>query len=289
MITTVFKTWVEAIKALLKNPIALALFAVLYALLLASLYAFVAIREATVSQVAITLLLIVMVPAEFFICQATILVHARGFNFHWRAILIDACKQLVVTIPILIIGYVFWILLNKWQLHYPAPRAAITFPPAAAKPQPLHWPTLLFVTARFLIFGLMLPLATIHLWIGIVTQELRTFFGDGTETLRRLGQIMARAFASSSVLIYALGAIFFALIPYALLFVHIPVKGTKTDFVVFIARLALVFVFTLVGWIVTLSTLARNAPAATGARQDVTPGVSPGNPAASELLSPQSG
>ena len=254
-------------RATFANPRALAIFAVLYALLLASLYAFVATREATIWQVAITLLFLVLAPAEFFILQSSILAHARGDNFHWRGILIDSCKLFVVTIPILIIGYVLFVLLNKWQVHFPAPRPPITFPPALLKAQPLHWPTLLFATAKFLLFGIVLPLATIHLWIEVAAPNLRTLVSDGAGgTLKRLGEVIARAFASQSVLTYALGLIVFALIPYALLFVHIPVKGTKTDFAIFIARLALVFVFTFFGWIVTIGALMRNATGAPEAR-----------------------
>jgi len=37
----------------------------------------------------------------------------------------------------------------------------------------------------------------------------------------------------------------------------VTVKGNKTDFTIFIVRLVLSFVFTLIGWVVTLSTLAK--------------------------------
>jgi len=117
---------------------------------------------------------------------------------------------------------------------------------------------MLFATVRGLLFAVLLPLATIHLWIEVAAPDLRTLFGGGAvATAKRFGKIMARAFTSSSVFIYALGLILFALIPYALLFVQISPKGTKTDFAVFISRLLLVFGFTLVGWIVTLTALAK--------------------------------
>ena len=59
---------------------------------------------------------------------------------------------------------------------------------------------------------------------------------------------------------YALGLIIFVLVPYAILFLGKPPKGNKTDFAVFILRLLLVFLFTLIGWIVTLITLAKLEP-----------------------------
>src|SRR5713101_3936536 len=117
------RTWINSTKELLTNARAFAVFAGLYALLLATLYWFIATREATVWQVAITLLGLVLIPAEFFILQAAILDQARDSRFRWRAILIDALKIFIVAIPILIVAYVLWYLLNRWQLHYPAPKA----------------------------------------------------------------------------------------------------------------------------------------------------------------------
>ena len=258
MITTTFKTWIGTTKALLTNPRALAIFAALYALLLATLYWFIATREATVWQVIITLVGLVVIPAEFFILQAAILDQARDQGFRWRTILIDALKILVGTIPILIVAYVVWYLLNKWQVHYPAPKPAIVFPPAPPKAQPLHWPTLLFATLRSLLFGIALPLATIHKWIEVTRNDLKTLFAGGAKgILKRIGRGCARAFSSNSVLTYALGLVVFVLIPYALLFVPLTIKGNKTEFAVFMLRLVLVFAFTLFGWIVTVDALAK--------------------------------
>jgi hypothetical protein len=78
--------------------------------------------------------------------------------------------------------------------------------------------------------------------------------------LQRIGNALARAFQFDSVLTYALGLIIFVLIPYAILFLRIPVKGTKTDFAVFILRLLFVYLFTLIGWVVTLTTLGKIEP-----------------------------
>jgi hypothetical protein len=280
MITTAPKTFLETTKGLVGSPGALAIFTALYALLLATLYWFIATREATVWQVAITLFGLVLIPAEFFILQAAILDQARDSTFRWRAILIGALKIFVVTIPILIVAYVLWYLLNKWQLHYLAPKAAFVFPPAPPKPQPVHWPTLLFATLRCLLFGIVFPLALIHKWIEVTRNDLKTLLAGGANgILKRIGRGCARAFSSNSVLTYALGLIFFVAIPYALLFVPLKITGNKTEFAVFILRLVLVFVFTLIGWVVTLQTLARTAPRAPEARQNVAPGVSPGEPA----------
>jgi hypothetical protein len=248
----------ETIKKLFGDFRALIIFAALYALLLATLYWFIWTREATVWQVFITLAGFVVLPAEFFILQAAIVDHARTARFPWKQIVLDAIKLFVATIPIILVGWLLWYLLNKWQVHYPAPKVAISFPPAPPKPQPLHWPTLLFATKRFLFFGIALPLATIHLWIEVASHDLKALFAGGAKTiLKRIGCGFARAFSSNSVLTYALGLIVFVVIPYSLLFVPVTIKGNKTEFAFFVLRLVLVFAFTLFGWIVTVGALAK--------------------------------
>src|SRR5437773_9115860 len=143
-------------------------------------------------------------------------------------------------------------------MQYLAPKAAIVFPPAPLKAQPLHWPTLLFATLRCLLFGIAFPLAVIHKWIEVTRNDLKTLFAGGAKGIfKRIGRGCAHAFSSNSVLTYVLGLIVFVLIPYALLFVPLTIKGNKTEFAFFIFRMILVFAFTLCGWIVTVSALAR--------------------------------
>jgi hypothetical protein len=257
------KRFLNTTSAILTNPRALALLAALYAVLLATLYGFISTREATVSQVAITFVFLVLIPIEFFLLQAAILHQALARKFHWRQIGRDAIKLAVVTIPIVLLGFLVNYLLNKWQAHYPAPEPLLTLPGARTPPaaQPLHWPTVLFATVRLLLLGVALPLAAIHLWIEVAAQDVRSSFTGGARpVLLRVGNATARAFAFDSVLTFALGLIVFVLVPYAILFLGHPPKGNKTDFAIFIARLLLVFLFTLIGWIVTLTTLAKLEP-----------------------------
>jgi hypothetical protein len=260
---TTIRALIDSSRALLTDPRALALLALLYAVLLATLYGFISTREATVSQVAITFVFLVLIPIEFFVLQAAILHRARTQKFHWPQILRDAIKLAVVTIPVVLLGFLVAYLLNKWQAHYPAPDPLLTAPSAKTPPatQPLHWPSVLFATARLLLLGVALPLAAIHLWIEVVAQDARSSYSGGAKSvLQRVANALARAFAFDSVLTFALGLITFVLAPYAILFLGHPPKGNKTDFAIFITRLLLVFLFTLIGWIVTLTTLAKLEP-----------------------------
>jgi hypothetical protein len=247
------KRFLETIKSLLTTPVALGILAALYALLLATLYLFIRVREATVWQVTLTLFLLVLIPFEFFVLQSAILQRARLEKFSWVPMMRDAIKLAVITIPIIVLGYLLYYLLNKWQAHYPPPEPLMTISGPAT--QPLHWPTLLFATLKCFLLGIALPLATIHLWIEIAGRDLRAAFGNGI--VKRFGNAFARAFAFDSVLTYVLGLIVFFLVPYAILFFPFQIKGNKTDFAVFVLGLVLVYIFTLVGWIVTLTALAR--------------------------------
>lgn len=257
------RTFIVSARSLLTSPKALGILAALYAVLVATLYGFISTREATVSQVALTFIFFALIPVEFFVLQAAILQHARTEKFHWPQILRDAIKIAVVAIPIVLLGFLVSYLLTKWQAHYPEP----LLPPLATKappaPQPLHWPTVLFATVRLLLLGVALPLAAIHLWIEVTAQDVRSLLGGGARTvLSRIGNALARAFQFDSVLTYALGLIIFVVVPYAILFVRIPVKGNKTDFAVFIVRLLLVYLVTLIGWIATVTTLSKIEPVA---------------------------
>lgn len=245
------KLWLSTIKSTFTNIPALLVFAVLYALLLVSAYFFISTREATVWQVFVTYALMILIPVECFLFNASIVDRTRMQKFHWRTIVIDAVKFFIVTIPVLLIAWFFYYLVSKIAGRFPAP-VIIPLPAtaSAARPQAIHWPTLVFATLRFVLLGIAAPLALIHLWIAVS--------GAGIQ-VKRIGSSLARAFAFESVLIYALGLIFFFVLPYAVLFVPFSPKGNKADFAVFILRLCLTFFSSFIGWVVTISALTRNA------------------------------
>jgi len=104
----------------------------------------------------------------------------------------------------------------------------------------------------------VLPLFLIHLWIGISASDNRVRTGSKfAATLRMVRKTATRAFAPVSILTYTIGLLLFAMVPYAILFARIPINGARTDFAVFIARLLLLFAVTLFGWLLTVTTLAR--------------------------------
>jgi hypothetical protein len=261
--TTILKLWFSAIATTIANLGALLVFATIYAVLLVAAYLFISIREATIWQVLITYALIILIPLGFFILQGSIINRVLDQKFRWRVILIDALKFLAVTIPVLLIVWLLYYLLNKISARYPAPVVAVPPVDKVAPPAPpaLHWPSLFFTTLRFVLLGVAFPLATIHLWIAVAGGELRTLFRGGARSFfKRIGSALARAFSSHSVLIYGLGLIIFVVLPYVTLVPTFTIKGNKTEFAVFVLRLLLSFLFSLIGWVITLTALARNVP-----------------------------
>lgn len=239
---------------------ALLIFAIIYAAFVVSSYFFISTREATVGQVVVTYALMILIPALFFIFQASIINRTREQRFHWGTILIDAVKFFIATIPILLIAWLIQYLLNKWQANHLPP--VIAAPPSAldSRGQPLHWPTLIFATLRFALLGVVLPLTAIHLWIAVAGSDLRSWIDQGGKPfLKRIVSALATAFAPESVLIYALGLIIFVVLPYAMLFVPFSPKGNKADFAALILRVLLTYVFSFIGWVLTISALTRNA------------------------------
>jgi hypothetical protein len=284
--TTTLKLWFDSLKMALTSARTIVLL-VVYAVLLVSFYFFISTREATAWQVFVTYALLLLVPAEFFIFQAAILDFARQRRFGLKPVLLSALKLFLVTIPVLLIGALVWWLMNKLQLRYSPPPAPVVFAPTPPKPQPVHWPTMLITTLRFVLFGVAFPRAAIHFWIEASVCDVRASFAGGVKTIfRTIGRALARAFSSEAVFVYGLGLILFVLGPYLFLFVPVHVRGTKTDFAVFILRLLLSLAFTLVGWIVTITTLTRNAGGAPEARQSIAPAVTPGTVTVSESPSP---
>lgn len=265
--TTILKLWFSTIARTFANPGALLVFAIIYAFLLVASYIFISIREATILQVLVTYALMILIPIGFFTLQASIINRALDQKFRWRVILIDTLKFLAVIIPLLLLAWLLFYLLNKLAARYPAPVVEAPPPVNQGPPPPsatpaLHWPSVIFTTLRFVLLGVAFPLAAIHLWIAVAGGEFRGLFRDGAKSFfKRIGSALARAFSSDSVLIYGLGLIIFFVLPYVILVPTFTVSGNKREFAFFGLRLLLAFLFSLVGWVATLTALTRTVPA----------------------------
>ena len=91
--------------------------------------------------------------------------------------------------------------------------AASTRPPARSAAELFSWKEVILTTLRSLILYLILPLVAIHLWIAVARQGL----GDAFRNIKR---VLSRALSPGAVLVYAIGFVFFVVIPYLLITVN---------------------------------------------------------------------
>ncbi|MBA3806331.1 MAG: hypothetical protein H0X14_11550, partial [Acidobacteria bacterium] len=113
----------RAARMLFGNWRALLILLLLYAALNASLYFFIAVREASVWQVLATFLLALIAPVLFFIIQ-TIGVRYVEDDARTRDLLRwsvrDFWKLLVVTVPVILLAWLIAYLFSKFQVAAPA-------------------------------------------------------------------------------------------------------------------------------------------------------------------------
>lgn len=270
MLTETFRSIAAATRNLFRNWQALLLIAIVYASLLAVLYFFVWVKEATYAQVTLTFASAVAVPLLFFVLQAMIAsggatatetagvpqsdrqtagsLLKRSLSNFWKLILI--------TLPLIGLAILIAYLLGKAQNHWGQPPATPlgTLHPMGStntlRSQPIEWRVALFSTIRYLAFGLVLPLLAIHLWLATVREGLGS-------AIRRIAALLSRAFGAQSVLIYIVGFIIFAVVPYFLLFKTTQTKHAWLELLLLIARLAIVFATTLFGWTITVRALGQ--------------------------------
>jgi len=261
MLTETFSSIVTAVRKVFANWPTLLLVAIVYVALLATLYFFIAVREASIGQVALTFALAFVAPILFFVLQTMI---ASGFSSDVQPVsagllakrsLTGFWKFIVITLPLIALAVLVIYLLAKYQSHLAAVSDGAQLHPMASSRThetarvPINWKGAALSTIRYLALGLVLPLAAIHLWLATARDGLLA-------ALKRTRQLLARAFAPQSVFIYVVGFLIFAVVPYFLLFRATPNKHAWLEIVLLTARLAAVFALTLLGWITTVKAIA---------------------------------
>jgi hypothetical protein len=264
MIKRTFYAFTSAARELFRRWGALLILLVLYLAMLAAVYQFIATREATVGQLFLSVLFALAAPLLFLIIQTMAARYNQGSPRAWALLggsLRDFWKLLVIIAPLILIAVLAGYLFGKIETTAPAAavreavRGATAVPrPVTPKPQPVNWQSVAITTIEYLLFSLVLPLAAIHLWIGTARDGL-------TQTFRRSPRILARAFAPQSVVIYAIGFVFFAVVPYFLIVTKTPVSSAWLDAGLLVARLLLAVLFSLIGWVVTVGALGERSEA----------------------------
>jgi hypothetical protein len=265
MIKRIFHAFTSAARGLFRRWGALIILLVLYLAMLGAIYEFIATREATVGQLFLSVLFAVAAPVLFLVVQTMAARYNQGSQRAWGLLggsARDFWKLLVISLPLILVTVLAVYLFGKVETTAPAAavreavRAAPGPPrPVTPKPQPMHWHSVAITTIEYLLFCLVLPLAAIHLWIGAARDGLK-------QTFKRSPRILARAFAPQSVVIYAIGFVFFAVVPYFLIVPRTPVSSAWwLDAGLLGARLLLAALFSLIGWVVTVGALGERGEA----------------------------
>ena len=264
MLTETFQSIASAARNVSRNWQPMLLIAAVYACLLVVLYFFVSVREASLAQVVLTFGLATAAPLLFFLLQAMIAGAAASETEKLtsgalvRKALSSFWKLLLITLPLIALAVLLAYLLGKAQarfgttLNNPAPelpRRMANAANAREAARPIDWRAAILSTLRYLAFGLVLPLMAIHLWLATSKEGLGP-------AIKKLKTLLARAFAPQSVLTYVVGFLIFAVIPYFLLFKTIPTKHAWLEISLLVARLAIVFTLTLLGWVMTVKAIS---------------------------------
>jgi hypothetical protein len=236
------------------------LFVAVYAALLVTLYVFVSTREATVTQLGISLTLAVTAPMLFFVLQAASATYTSdiGAGFVLKRSVKEFWKLAAVSLPVVAIMMLALYLLGKAQTHIGISASVGPTPLSAGQTarQPLQSSLILLTTLKYLLLGVVAPLVLIQLWITVSNYGIRSL-------LSRFSKVVSSAFSPETLLIYAVGFLLFAVIPYFVLFRSITSQRAWVEITALTLRLVASAALLLVGWVTTVGalTIAATQPA----------------------------
>lgn len=243
MFLNVTKSIISASRKLIQTRRAMIVLLLVFVALLASIYTFLRIREATIPQLVSTFALLLAIPLLFFVLQSVSVNYVSSDqNTRWLFQSIYRCWKLAIaTVPALVVVIALWFLLNKLQLRFGIG------PGANGVIQHRNWLTA-FTAVRFALVGVVGPLAMIRLWIASSQSGLLSI-------PRHLRQFVAGAFSGESILIYVVGSIFFLIIPYFV--INKPVSSQKAwvEFTFLGVRLLISALLVVAGWTTTVGAL----------------------------------
>jgi hypothetical protein len=223
-------------------------------------YAFMALHEARMIDVVLSVILAIGAPVLFFAIQAMGATYTSRQEGAWRWLAqskLAAGKLLVVSIPPALVLWLGLLLLSALHglagangaeaLNGNEDGQAFAGTPARTG---LSLVDLSIVSLRFLLQGFVVPLLAISFWISGMREGI-------VHTLSHAHRIALRAFAPMPVLTYMLGAIFFAAIPYYLFFAAIHAEGSWQSVALLFVRSAFAFLLILAGWTVMMGTVSE--------------------------------
>src|SRR5262249_39015046 len=190
----------ETGRRLLSNWRASLIILLLYVALLLVIYVFLSTMVATVGQVIINGLTVLIAPVIFFVIQAmgvSYMAHEAGASEssagrQLKRALNGFWKLVVVSIPIVLLGWLLAYLIGQIPAgtaaaaHEAVRTASAPVRTAAHRaPQPIDWRGVAVAALQFLIYGIALPLAAANLWIATARDGLGPAIKRAHRTLYR--------------------------------------------------------------------------------------------------------
>jgi hypothetical protein len=242
MIKDVIEAIASAARKLFTNWGALLISLALYAALIASLYFFFTLREATKIEVALNLAATMAAIFFFFTLQAMGLSYVRigvGPLYLLRRALKDGWRLLLVSLPLILLAWLVIFLFGY------AERKFVT-----GAENPRRWVEIALSWGRIVWLYFVLPMVAIHCWLAAERESLSSAF-------KGIFSSFGRAFTPRSVLIYVPVIAVFSAIVYFLFFTRTQAKSEWMELWLFGARLVAALVFVFWGWFLTLGAMAE--------------------------------
>jgi len=237
----------------------------LYLVMLLAVYLFLSTMVATIGQLVINAITVLIAPVVFFVIQGmgvSYMAYEAGAD-QSRAVrlMMSSVKGfwrlVVISIPFVLLAWLLVYLIGKIPagtvaVAHEAVRAAAGTGRTAARPapQPIDWRGVVVFALQFLLFGIALPLAVVNLWIATARQGLG-------QAIKRAHRTLYKSFAPGTVLIYLIGLLLFGLIPYLLVRTQPPIKGALIEVGQLGVQLLVAALLILFGWILTLGALTQ--------------------------------
>lgn len=255
MVMRAFDAIRAAAIALFRNWGVIAVLLLVYVGLLAAVYTFFAIREASLFQVGLTLALPVASAVLFFLLLALSVSYTKRDSTTGSVVrcgLRDFWKLALMTVPLILFGWLVVYLFGQIEIDAAAEAVQATRPrqPAQGAQAAADWRVIALSSLECLVLCAVLPLVAAQLWIATAREGL-------LGALKGAGRALLRAFAPAAVLTYATGALVFGVIPYFLIFTRTPSESAWLDLGLLGARLGFAALLTLFGWVITIGALGE--------------------------------
>ena len=205
----------------------------IYVGFLISVALFIGTSVATIRQVLITLAMVAVVPAIFFLLPAVCL--TRKPSEKTGTALRSWWQLALASLPLLIIALIVFQLIGRVEASWAGPGGKSIIG---------------FTILRVALFGIAVPLALIQLWVSIASDRFPRSFAAVREGF-------TRAFAVRPVLTYIVGMLVSGGLAYLLFIAKIPLQQEAAQVASMTVRMVLGLVVIFFGVVVTLTAMSK--------------------------------